>query len=188
MDAKGELRTRFKALRDALDPGLRDRWSAELCRHAEHFCTSRRIRSLAVFWPLGSEVDLRPLVRGHGDWSFYFPRVASTHPPRLAWGTEPLQAGLWGLQEPVLTQHFLPPVKLVLAPGLVFDDRGFRIGYGRGYYDAMLGRLSEDVITLGVGFDMQRVPRLPESPHDHPVQGLITETGLQWFHRPENEG
>lgn len=187
MDTKPELRKRYKTLRDALEPTDRAAWSQAVCEHVEKFCVSRRLYRLAVFWPLGSELDLRPLIRKRPDWTFFFPRVASTHPPRLAWGSEPLQEGLWGLMEPVLTQHFLPPVQLVLTPGLLFDDRGFRIGYGKGYYDAMLNRLDEEILTLGVGFKVQRVAHLPEDPSDHPVMGMITEKGLEWFWKPEEE-
>jgi 5-formyltetrahydrofolate cyclo-ligase len=50
--------------------------------------------------------------------------------------------------------------------------------------DALLDRLSPDIITLGAAFHLQRFPHLPYSPQDVPVQGLITENGLTWFHKP----
>ena len=181
METKKELRKRFRALRDGLAPEQREAWSRAVCDHVATYATSRRIRRIGAFWPLGSELDLRPLVAGHPDWIFLFPRVSSTEPPRLVWGPEPLEPGPWGLMEPAFAQALLPPVQLLLVPGLAFDEAGYRLGYGKGFYDALMDRLPEDVVTLAVGFACQRCPRLPLSPHDLPVQGLCTEQGLAWF-------
>jgi len=184
METKSELRARFRKLRNGLPEAERTVWSHRICSQLASFCVSRRIRRVGVFWPLGSEVDLRPFVQDHPEWTFFFPRVASTHPPRLIWGPEPLEPGVFGLREPVHAQHFLPPVQLLVVPGLVFDDEGYRIGYGGGFYDALLERLSPDLFTLGAAFQVQRIERLPYSPQDLPVQGLMTERGLTWFHKP----
>lgn len=181
MDSKPTLRKRFRGLRDALESSVRATASAAVGRHLEAFCRSRRIRRIAAFWPLGSEVDLRPLVAARPDWLWYFPRITSTDPPRLAWGCEPLEPGLWGLMEPAFAQHFIPPADLLLVPGLAFDGEGHRLGYGRGFYDALLDRLDGRLPVLGVGFACQRVSRLPRDPQDLPVQGLVTEQGFAWF-------
>lgn len=189
METKSEFRAHFKQLRNGAPLEARTAWSETICDRLTQFCLSRRIRRIGVFWPYGSEIDLRPLIQGRPDWVFTFPRITSTTPPRLAWGPEPLEPGLFGLLEPVLAQHFLPPVQLLLVPGLAFDARGFRLGYGKGFYDALLDHLPGDVITLGVGFSLQRTASLPVSPQDLPVQGLMTEEGLTWFEtdppRPE---
>lgn len=184
MENKSDLRRHFKALRDGLPEAQRATHSEEVCRRISAFALSRKLRRIGAFWPLGSELDLRPLVNAHPDWTFFFPRVASSSPPRLVWGPEPLEPGLWGLMEPIHAQHFTPPVQLLLVPGLAFDERGFRLGYGKGFYDALIDHLDEDVITLAVGFEIQRTLRLPQSPLDQPVQGLITEAGLTWFRKP----
>jgi 5-formyltetrahydrofolate cyclo-ligase len=70
-------------------------------------------------------------------------------------------------------------VQLLLVPGLAFDDHGYRIGYGRGFYDALLARVSEEVLTVGVGFEAQMHQSVPLDPHDWPVQALLSERGLQ---------
>lgn len=181
MESKPELRKRFKALRDMASAEDRAAWSAQVCERVSAFCVSRRLRRIGAFWPLGSEIDLRPLVQAHPDWTFFFPKVSSTSPPRLVWGPEPLEPGPWGLLEPIHAQHFMPPVQLLLVPGLVFDDEGYRIGYGKGFYDALLDRLPEPIISLGVCFSLQRVERLPIGPMDQPVQAIMTERGISWM-------
>jgi 5-formyltetrahydrofolate cyclo-ligase len=185
MASKEGLRGHFKDLRGTIAPREHAEASAEIQRRLEAFCVSRRIRKIGAFWPLGSEVDLRPLVTARSDWLWYFPRVVSTAPPRLAWGTEPLQEGLWGLMEPEISQHFTPPVELLLVPGLAFDEEGYRLGYGKGFYDALLDHLDDRMPSLGVGFGFQRVQLLPREPRDLPVQGLLTEQGLVWFRQEE---
>ncbi len=179
METKAEFRAQLMARRDALPAASREAWSAAVCRHLDHLCRSRRVTRLGAFWPLGSEIDLRPAITAHPDWLWFFPRVASTQPPRLAWGTEPLEQGSWGLMEPVLAQHFLPPVQVLLVPGLAFDDMGYRLGYGRGFFDALLAKLPEEVLTIGVGFEAQMHLTVPLEPHDWPVQALLSERGLR---------
>lgn len=181
MDPKAELRAQMKALRNGLEADLRQQLSKRICERLAAFCTSRRLRRIGVFWPYGSEVDLRPLVENHPDWTFFFPRISSTHPPRLIWGPEPLEPGMYGLMEPIHAQHFTPPVQLLLVPGLAFDEEGYRLGYGGGFYDAVIAHLSEEVITLAVGFACQKRIELPREPQDLPVQMLMTEEGLEDF-------
>ena len=179
MDTKTEFRAHLRTRRDALPADSREAWSKAISLQLERLCRTRRFARIGAFWPLGSEIDLRPAIAAHPDWLWFFPRVASTQPPRLTWGTEPLEKGQWGLMEPALTQHFLPPVQLLLVPGLAFDDDGHRLGYGRGFYDALLAKLPEDVLTVGVGFEVQMHLSVPVDPHDWPVQALLSEKGLR---------
>lgn len=181
MDTKSEFRTHLKAHREALSMESREAWSKSLCRHLDRLCRDRCFTRVGAFWPIGSELDLRPAVAAHLDWLWFFPRVTSTLPPRLAWGTEPLEQGRWGLLEPSLAQHLLPPVNLLLVPGLAFDDNGHRIGYGRGFYDALLAQLPDEVLTVGVGFEAQMHHSVPVEPHDRPVQALLSERGLRFL-------
>ena len=185
MDTKAELRTHLKARRDGLSPESREAWSRAICDHLGRLCRDRRCTRIGAFWPFGSELDLRPAVSSHPDWLWFFPWVASTQPPRLVWGTEPLEKGHWGLMEPSFAQHFTPPVQLLLVPGLAFDDDGHRIGYGRGFYDALLAELPEGVLTVGVGFEAQMHLPVPVEPHDWPVQALLSERGLRLL-KPES--
>ena len=181
MDTKAAFRTHLKTRRDSLPVVSRTAWSRAVCAHLDRLCRERRITRIGAFWPFGSELDLRSAVAAHPDWLWFFPRVASTQPPRLVWGTEPLEKGHWGLLEPALAQHFLPPVQLLLVPGLAFDDGGHRIGYGRGFYDALLAKLAEEVLTVGVGFEIQMHLPVPVEPHDWPVRALLSEAGLHFL-------
>jgi 5-formyltetrahydrofolate cyclo-ligase len=175
------LRRRFKALREGVSASERQVGSERICRHLAAFCETRVFTAVGAFWPYGSEVDLRPLMALQPHLSFFFPRIASVEPPRLVWGQQPLEPGSWGLLEPVSAPHALPPVQLLLVPGLAFADDGQRLGYGKGFYDAVLDGLDPAVVTVGVGFAFQRCPSLPADPRDRPVQALVNEQGLRWL-------
>jgi 5-formyltetrahydrofolate cyclo-ligase len=178
MPDKAELRKRYKALRDGSPAGERAAWSLRICAHLAAFCAERGILQVGGFGPFGSEVDLRSLAAANPQLTFFYPRVAGLRPPRLTWGPGPLEPGTWGLLEPASAPHPLPPVQLLLVPGLAFAADGHRLGYGKGFYDAVLAGLPADVVVLAVGFELQRCDRLPTGPLDRPGQGLATEAGI----------
>ena len=64
---------------------------------------------------------------------------------------------------------------LILIPGIAFDLAGHRIGYGYGYYDRFLKKLKSNAKKIGLAFDFQVVEKIAESPHDIPVDYIITE-------------
>ena len=77
---------------------------------------------------------------------------------------------------------------LVLTPLVAFDDRGTRIGVGRGYYDRCFRFLSgrnawQRPKLLGVGYELQHVPHLPAEPWYIPLWGAVTEAMVRRFRR-----
>jgi 5-formyltetrahydrofolate cyclo-ligase len=71
-------------------------------------------------------------------------------------------------------------LELVLVPGVAFDQRGGRLGFGAGFYDRLLGRLPRDIPTVGLAFDFQVIPWLPSQPHDIMLQAIVTESRVIW--------
>ena len=70
-------------------------------------------------------------------------------------------------------------VDLILVPGLAFDRRGGRLGYGRGLYDGLLPTLPRTAPRVAVAIDAWVVERLPQEAHDVPVTHLLTPAGLR---------
>ena len=74
------------------------------------------------------------------------------------------------------TREFNPDkLDLVIVPGIVFDKKGHRIGYGYGYYDRFLKLLGKNVKKIGFAFEFQLVDKIPEEQHDVPMDVVITE-------------
>ena len=91
---------------------------------------------------------------------------------------EQLQTGLWGLLQPALedTNRFadLAKIDLVVVPGLAFDERGFRLGFGGGYYDRFLARI--EVPKIGLTYSSLFFRELPVERHDVRVDIVLTES------------
>jgi 5-formyltetrahydrofolate cyclo-ligase len=91
-----------------------------------------------------------------------------------------LAPGVWGIREPVPERcqpAIAGDIDFALVPGLAFDARGGRLGYGGGYYDRLLGGLS--ALRVAAAFSAQMVDAVPMSEHDQYVDLVVTETGTR---------
>lgn len=90
----------------------------------------------------------------------------------------PLEPAGFGLLQPPASAREVQP-RLLIVPLAAFDATGARLGYGRGYYDGALARLSAlgPIRAIGLGFSAQEVDRVPMEPHDHRLDMIVTETG-----------
>ena len=136
---------------------------------------------VAGFWPMGGELDVRPLLRalaarGHVVALPRTPRRGSPlvfHAHDLA---APLEAGPFGTSQPSADAPVVRP-DFVLVPLLAFDRRGGRLGYGGGYYDRTLDALPA-AYRLGIAYAAQEVPAVPAGPFDVPLDAVATEAGV----------
>ena len=94
-------------------------------------------------------------------------------------GPEPkFQSGAFGVREPAPEElNIVSPdgIDLVVAPGVGFDRRGGRIGYGKGYYDRLLRQLATTVPRVALAFDFQVLDAVPQNEDDIRMHTLITE-------------
>ena len=95
-----------------------------------------------------------------------------------------LVSSRWGIEEPLETAPRVSPkeIDLVLVPLLAFDLRGFRIGYGGGFYDRFLAQVSSDCRTVGLSFEEGlREEPLPTDAFDVPLQMVLTPSKIFRF-------
>ncbi len=90
-----------------------------------------------------------------------------------------LSEGYHGIPEP--KQSCIRPVNplsvdLCLLPGVAFDQSGYRLGYGGGYFDRFLPTLRPDCLKIALAYDFQLVDSLEHFSHDIPVDIIITES------------
>lgn len=192
-DEKRALRATMRARRAAI--ALADRAAAgaaliELWRRERPVLTPHpdgRAASVAGFWPLGEEIDLRPMLRAlHDDgYAVALPVTPAAAAPLIfrQWtpGTT-LVPGLFGTSEPASTEQQVEPDAL-LVPLLAVDADGYRLGYGGGHYDRTLDalRARRRVIAIGVCFETQRTDRLPRGAEDQRLDWLLTDKRLLGF-------
>jgi len=93
---------------------------------------------------------------------------------------EPLYVNKFGILEPKNSSKNTIP-DLIMVPLVAFDNRLNRIGYGKGYYDRSLKKISKikkNVISLGIAYSFQKCKKIPVNSHDFRLDYIFTEKGI----------
>lgn len=174
------LRAAMRARRRHCDPGQ----GAALASHVLAAAPPSPGAIVAGYWPIRREIDPGPLLaelarRGH---RIVLPVTPPPGSPLIfkEWRREvPLRTGRFGTREPE-GEELVPD--WLLVPLLAFDRRGFRLGYGGGYYDRTLASLP-GAVAIGCAYLCQEVPAVPTGLHDQRLSAVATEAGLLFFDR-----
>lgn len=89
-----------------------------------------------------------------------------------------VRQGYKGIMEPCGQEPFEPETALVVMPGVAFDGEGYRLGYGKGFYDTYL-QGHERYVTVALAFSCQMVEQVPRETHDVRVAEILTENGSE---------
>ncbi len=137
---------------------------------------------VSAYWPMGTEIDPRPLMErlhalGH---PLCLPVVIGKGQALVfrAWTPgESLEPAGFGTLAPTADRPRLAP-RVVLTPMLAFDRRGYRLGYGGGFYDRSLRALRAEhrLLAVGLGYGAQEVPLVPRDDKDQRLDWVVTET------------
>ena len=175
---KAELRKKMRALRDKVEN--RAEKSTKICENILSMPEYVHAKCVMMYHPIRSEVNLLllmeaalcsgkrvclPVCREDGRMD----AVEYT-------GQECLKSGAFGVMEPIGMIVAPEEIDLVLCPGLAFDARGMRLGYGKGYYD----RYSEKVhaFLAGICYTECIVENVPAELYDRAMQALVTQDGI----------
>lgn len=188
-EQKKQLRAEALARRDALDPVWRVEASLGMADVARAEITFDPGTAISGFWPMRSEVDVRPMMFALREQAarLCIPAILDKTTivfRELVRGAPMIDMG-FGTLGPAEDAEVLDPT-IMLVPLAAFDDRGHRIGYGAGYYDRAMAKLQDKGIAprlIGIAFDCQQVDRVPDEPHDVILPELLTESGFRRFGR-----
>jgi 5-formyltetrahydrofolate cyclo-ligase len=183
---KRQLRAEALARRDRLDPSWRIEAALGMAERAGEIGVEPG-SVVSGFWPIRSEVDVRPLMFALWEKGarLALPAIIDRETivfRELVRGAPLVEMG-FGTAGPGEDAEVLDPA-LMLVPLAAFDRRGHRIGYGGGYYDRAIERLDakgQRPRLVGIAFDCQEVPSVPDEPHDIRLDSLLTESGLRHF-------
>ena len=139
------------------------------------------------YLPIRDELSPLPLMEAllAVGWRLSLPVVTGKHSPLIFRHWNPGDALVnapFGLRNPPdSAQSIIPSVLLV--PIAAYDQSGYRIGYGGGYYDRTLAqfRAARKVTAIGIGYDCQEVAAVPREAHDQRLDHLITPSGVRSF-------
>jgi 5-formyltetrahydrofolate cyclo-ligase len=178
---RGRLRQRLRLARRGLDAAFVEHASALACRRVSSGAAFASARHVAAYIACDNEVDVGPIVESARSLGqvVYYPRLTAGGLEFLAADPAGLSPGPNGIPEPRDGARLLPgtPRTLVLVPGVGFDLRCVRLGRGGGHYDRGLPGLP-DAETIGMAFEFQLVPTLPEAAWDVRVRAVATEARL----------
>ncbi len=183
-DIKAHARIIAAQIRKAAHDVTKDHAPLQLAAHSFPIKPSPHCKVVSAFFPYKSEIDTRPLLgklAGDG-WTTCLPIVISLGQPLIfrRWlPGEPTTPGVWGIPRPIDDAPLVEP-DVLLVPLMAFDRRGFRLGYGGGFYDRTLEllRAEKPITAIGVGYAAQEVDSVPHASHDQPLDFVMTEKGV----------
>ncbi|MHB8909514.1 MAG: 5-formyltetrahydrofolate cyclo-ligase [Syntrophales bacterium] len=185
MDGKAEIRQAVLRARNAMTREEIEAGSRVIVQRLSDLEEIRRASTLMVYLAFGSEVLTDDLIR----WGWEAGKrivVPLCHPEsreltacRIE-GFDELTSGHYGIREP--NAGLIRPVPrgeigAVVVPAVAFDRRGYRVGYGGGYYDRFLPE-ARQAARIGAAFARQIVRGVPTDPHDVTVDRIVTEAEI----------
>jgi 5-formyltetrahydrofolate cyclo-ligase len=177
--AKKAARISAASVRNAAHDALKD--SAPLALAARGLPVAFQNQVVSGFHPYLSEISTLPLLAklvGEG-WITALPVVVGKELPLLfrRWAPgDAMVSGLWDIQIPADAAPEVEP-DVLLVPMLAFDRKGYRLGYGGGFYDRTLAKLRavKLVSAIGVAYSGQEIEVVPHDAHDQPLDWIMTE-------------
>ncbi|RFF26620.1 MULTISPECIES: 5-formyltetrahydrofolate cyclo-ligase [unclassified Wenzhouxiangella] len=188
-DNKADLRRLLIKRRRELQSSVRKSHDSAIGRNILQLCTQSRCQRIAGFVAHGGEPDLMPALAklhetGH---ETCLPVVRGRRMHFCHWRPDnDMAPNRFGIPEPVDGDRLEPKaLELVLMPLVGFAPDGARLGMGAGFYDRAFAfrreRIGQLPRLIGVAYAVQEVETLPTDEWDIPLDGVVTEQGLQWF-------
>ncbi len=153
------------------------------------FENQKNINNLAFYYPINTEVDPFPIAKllKKRNLNYCLPVVQKLNSPLIfrEWKEETnLIVSNFGAKIPSNGAFLVPD--LMLIPLLAYDDFGYRLGYGGGFYDRTILNFKQNVakkiFTVGLAFSCQKYSgKLPIDKNDEKIDSVLTEKGFQFF-------
>ncbi len=183
MNEKASIRERFLKERARMSEALKRELSNSICKNILNFNPFKSAKTIALYFPVRSEADVLSLTTEKGKY-FAFPKVVeedilfshADYPYNFVIGS-------FGIPEPANDDYVDPgKIDLFLVPGIVFDEKGYRLGYGKGFYDRLISKHAP-INTLGVCYNDFLIKRLNVDPWDTRVNYMVTDQGVFYTHK-----
>jgi 5-formyltetrahydrofolate cyclo-ligase len=179
---RARLRQEKIAARLAMTAPEHGHASISIEHHLTTLLADRAPGSIAFCWPLRKEFDCRPLVARLLDagWRAGQPVVVAPEAPMIfrAWQPDsPMTTDRHGI--PIPNTEIVAAPDVMLLPLVAFDEHGYRLGYGGGYFDRTLASLAPRPVSVGVGFELARIDTVYPTAYDIRLDMIVTEAGLR---------
>jgi 5-formyltetrahydrofolate cyclo-ligase len=174
-------RAELIARRSGFDPEQRRRWNEVITEQLVQGFPELAGKIIGFCWPYKGEFDARFAIRQLRERGARaaLPAVVERKGPlefRKWWPGAATEPGVYGIPIPVGTGVMIPDAAIVPMNG--FDEQGYRLGYGGGYFDRTLAALDPRPLSIGVSFEALRLPTIYPQPHDIPMNFVVTEATI----------
>ena len=174
-------RKRLIDARMALDLEQHKADSAAIARQLHERFPPESLSLVGCYWPFRREFDCIPYMREvlAAGGRVALPVMVQKGEPLIfrCWTPETkMQKVVWNILEPAEGPAVEPD--MLLIPLVGFDKDGYRLGYGAGFYDRTIAAMKKRPVTVGVGFELQRMETIRPHVHDIPMDYIITENGV----------
>lgn len=184
---KKSLRQAVLEKRNALNSNLKKEWDQKIFNKLINSKLYQEANTIFTYVSFGSEIDTHQFIN-HAlkeGKVIGVPKIVSKKEGIVVYrinGFQDLKEGYYHILEPVegCKQVLGDDIDLILMPGLAFDIRGGRIGYGGGYYDRFLAKLNKKVPKIALAYDFQVLDQVPTEERDIKTDGLITPSSFVW--------
>ncbi len=139
-------------------------------------------KSIGLYWPMFYELDTRPLIKLllEKKIDIYLPSVSSNKLEYFQWKLNDILIynNLKFYEPRRISVQKIPD--LILVPVVAFDKKGYRLGYGKGFYDKFFEK-NKNLFYLGYGYEFQEVNELPSENYDMICNTIITDKSIKVF-------
>ena len=184
---KIEIRKQNLERRFAIPSEIRKIRDGKICRNILSSAAFRYADIVLLYYPVKAEVDVLPVMEAalRAGKKVAFPRCCAEDHSMIFYyvsSVDDFETGAYGLKEPLETLPFFNPQTdgdqnvLCVVPAVVYDRRGYRIGYGGGYYDRFFGQFRP--ASIGVAYEEFIVKNVPHGRYDISVDVVVSERGI----------
>lgn len=175
-------RAELLAQRQSVVPAVRQGWNERITALLVEGFPLLRGMTVGLYWPYQGEFDPRFAIhhwRQQGAIAALPVVVEKAKPLQFKewWPGVATEKGVFDLPVPQGTAILTP--QALLIPPVGFDGRGYRLGYGGGYFDRTLAQLKPQPLKIAVAFELSRIDTIRPQPHDIPMDFVVTEAGIQ---------
>jgi 5-formyltetrahydrofolate cyclo-ligase len=174
-------RARLIGAREALDAATLERLRLSIDGHLERSFPGLAAAKLAFCWPIRGEYDARPLLHTlrHRGALTALPVVVAPKQPLVFREWHPgvaLASGPLGIPFPPASELVMPTA--LLLPMVGWDEAGYRLGYGAGFFDLTLASLPKRPVVIGIGYELGKISSIHPQSWDVPMDWVVTERGV----------
>ncbi len=179
-EAKSEIRNEYKQKRKTIPQEQKLTMDSEICKRFLTLSSYRFADTVLLYSPLKYEIDTRiiaedALAKGK---KVAFPRCVENNEMVYHYieNLDQLESGMYGIQEP---NKDLPLYEsgsghtICVLPAICYDKRGYRLGYGKGYYDRFLSKFKG--VKAGLVYSDFIIDEIPNGKFDLPSDIVVTE-------------